>query len=169
MVDWDHITNRFGPSVWKTAYRLLGNRADADDCFQETFLAALKLSRGRPVEHWGALLQRVATTRAIDRLRERGRRHARESPADFEPVDATGPRPPELAEASELSDRLRRALTQLPDRPAEVFCLHCLEGWTHQEIADHLAVSVDAVAVALHRARKQLHDLLAPAPRTIER
>ena len=62
-----------GAAVWRTAYRLLGNRADADECFQEAFLAALEVSRREPVRDWGALLRRLAAARALDRLRRRYR------------------------------------------------------------------------------------------------
>ena len=40
MPDWQEILSQDGPSAWRTAYRLLGNRADADECFQEACLAA---------------------------------------------------------------------------------------------------------------------------------
>jgi DNA-directed RNA polymerase specialized sigma24 family protein len=39
MPDWDEILSPDGPAVWRTAYRIVGNRADADECFQEAFLA----------------------------------------------------------------------------------------------------------------------------------
>ena len=73
MPDWPEIIERDGASVWRTAYRLLGNRADADECFQEAFLAALEVSRREPVRDWGALLRRLAAARALDRLRRRYR------------------------------------------------------------------------------------------------
>ena len=40
MPDRQEIVSRDGDAVWRTAYRYLGNRADADECFQEAFLAA---------------------------------------------------------------------------------------------------------------------------------
>jgi RNA polymerase sigma-70 factor, ECF subfamily len=163
MTDWDAIVSRHGPAVWRTAYRLLGRAADAEDCFQETFLAALRLARAGPVRHWYALLQRLATAQAIDRLRRNVRRNAREAPADCDTHSGPGPPPDEQAAAGELSERLRRALAQLPARAAEVFCLHALEGWSYVEVAGQLGISVDAVGVALHRARRRLQELLGPA------
>jgi DNA-directed RNA polymerase specialized sigma24 family protein len=41
-----------------------------------------------------------------------------------------------------------------------VFTLFCLEGWTYQEISEHLDASIDAVGVMLHRARGRLKVLL---------
>jgi RNA polymerase sigma-70 factor (ECF subfamily) len=160
MPDWDEILGRDGPAAWRTAYRLLGHRADADECFQEACLAALEESRRRPVRHWRALLQRLAAARAVDRLRARGRRPAGPEP-DWSAVPGPAPPPPQGAEEAELAERLREALAQVPPQQAEVFCLHCLEGWNYQEIAQQLAVTVNAVGVLLHRARLRLRELLA--------
>jgi DNA-directed RNA polymerase specialized sigma24 family protein len=65
MIDWQGILSRDGPAVWRTAWRVLGNRADADECFQEAFVAALEYSSTHTVKHWRALLQRLAAARAI--------------------------------------------------------------------------------------------------------
>jgi RNA polymerase sigma-70 factor (ECF subfamily) len=160
-MDWQAILNQEGPVVWRTAYRLLGDTAEADECFQETFLAALQLSRRQPVQSWRALLQRVATTRAVDRLRQRCRRRAREAPADWEHLRGPGAPPSQAAEYEELSQQLRAALARIPPKQAEVFCLHCLDEWSYQEIARHLAMPVDTVGVLLSRARKRLRQMLA--------
>ena len=69
MIDWDKLVEREGPFVWRTVWRILGNHADADEVFQETFVGALRYSQTRTVTHWRALLQRLATAHAIDRLR----------------------------------------------------------------------------------------------------
>jgi len=160
MPDWQEILSRDGKAVWQTAYRLLGNRADADDCFQEAFLAALKVSRREEVQHWRALLQRLAAARAVDRLRQRHRQAAHRQTADWDALAGHEPTPAQSALDAELSERLRAALGRLPPKQAEVFCLHCLEDWSYQEVAGHLAVSIDSVGVLVHRARKRLRQLL---------
>ncbi len=164
MPDWQEILRRDGPAMWQTAYRLLNNRADADECFQEAFLAALEVSRRETVRNWRALLQRLAAVRAVDRLRERCRRRSREQTADWNEMPGNLPPPSQAAEEAELAQRLREALAQLPAKQAAVFCLHGLEGWSYSEIAEQLELSIDAVGVLLHRARKRLRELLAPDP-----
>src|SRR5688500_13327776 len=114
MTDWEGIVERDGPAVWRTVYRLLGRRADAEDCFQETFLAALELWRRQPVRHPRAALQRIATARAVDRLRRRYREAGRARSTDWGGVADSGPSPPQRAAAAELSQRLRDALSLLP-------------------------------------------------------
>jgi RNA polymerase sigma-70 factor (ECF subfamily) len=160
MPDWQDLMQRDGKAVWQTAYRLLGNCADADECFQEAFLAALEVSRREEVTHWGALLRRLAAVRAVDRLRERYRRRARAQVADWDALPGPARMPSEVAEDAELRERLRAALACLPPRQAEAFCLHHLENWSYQETALHLGVSVDSVGVLLHRARHRLRELL---------
>src|SRR5688572_9858946 len=138
MIDWEAIVREHRPAVWRTAYRLLGNRADADECFQETFLAALEASRRGPVRNWRGLLQRVAAARSVDRLRDRYRRGSPEPVADWGALHGALPTPVQTAEDAELSDRLREALSLVPLQQAEVFCLVCLEGWSYAEAAEHL-------------------------------
>jgi RNA polymerase sigma-70 factor (ECF subfamily) len=160
MIDWAEIIRREGPAVWRTAYRLLRNRADADECYQETFLSALELSNRQPVHNWPALLQRLTTSRAIDRLRKQLRRRRREEVADL--ALAAGPEedPAEQAEARELAGALRSALARIPVKQAEVFCLHELGGWSYQQIAEQVGMTVNAVGVMLHRARQKLQEIL---------
>ena len=162
MPDWEEIVRRDGPAVWRTAYRLLNNPADADECFQEAFVAALEVSRREPVGNWRALLLRLAAARAVDRLRERCRRRSREQATDWNALAGNEPSPSQGAEEAELAQRLRDALAQIPAQQAEVFCLHGLEGWSYQEIAEQLSLSINTVGVLLHRARKRLRELLAP-------
>ena len=166
MVDWDSIIDREGPAVWRTVRRLLTRRADAEECFQETFVAALELWRRQPVRSPRAALQRLATARAVDRLRQRYRdeRHRESGGLDGESpseVPDAAPSPPQRAAAAELAEALRAALAQLPAKQADAFCLHCLDGYSYREIADALGESVDNVGVLLHRARGRLRELLA--------
>lgn len=161
MIDWQEIVREHGPAVWRTTYRVLGNQADAEECFQEAFLGAVQVARRQGVKNWRSLLQRLAAARAVDRLRQRYRRDQIESAAACEPRLHVTPPPEQVAEDREFSERLRRVLIQLPANQAEAFCLQCLEGWSYEEIGEQLGVSVNAVGVLLHRARERLRELLA--------
>jgi RNA polymerase sigma-70 factor (ECF subfamily) len=160
MIDWDELMRREGSAVWRTAFRLLRNRADADECFQETFLAALEVSQHQPVRNWPALLKRLATSRAIDRIRKQLRRRQHEAVADLTQAEGTDNEPSQQAEAAELAGALRWAIAQLPARQAEVFCLHQLADWSYQQIAEETGMTANAVGVILHRARQKLQELL---------
>jgi RNA polymerase sigma factor (sigma-70 family) len=116
MPDWQEILDRDGQAAWRTAYRILGDRDDADECLQEAFLGALEVSRREDVRRWRALLQRLATARAMDRLRRRHRREARPGTTDWDQLPCPAPIPPQSAEDAELSERLRAALAQLPSK-----------------------------------------------------
>ena len=117
MDDWSAIVKQYGPMVWATAARLLGDSADAADCFQETFVAAVKARGAGAVDHWPALLARIATARSLDRLRRRLSESRRRDPApDWSQLAAGDPDPSERAEARELAERTRRMLVRLPAR-----------------------------------------------------
>ena len=161
MIDWGSILAEYGSTVWRTVYRLLDHHADALDCYQETFLAALRITERQAIADWPSLLVSLATRRAIDRLRQRYRSRSRFIPIDKVPEPASEIDGPLLqAQANELIHRLREGMTELPEPQAEVFWLSCLEGLSHQQIADRLQVPTGEVRVLLHRARTRLGALL---------
>ena len=163
MIDWEEVVSRHTEIVWKTAYRVLGNHADAFDCLQDTFLAAVKFSRRQKVRDWPALLQHLATARAIDRLRRRkSDAQHRDVLADVSNFTSCDPGPAKRAEASELVERLRQALIKLPENQAEVYCLRCINGLSYQQIADQLGIGSSTVGSLLHRARTRLRTMLGP-------
>ena len=159
MIDWQAIIEEQGPAVWQTAYRLLGNHEDAADCFQETFVSALAVSRRQRVQNFSALLIRLATARAIDQLRRRFRRSdCGCSPDDASELEDKAPCPAEQVQRRELADRIRLSLRQLPAQEAEVFCLRYLNDMSYQEIAGALGISISAAGVLLHRAKARLRE-----------
>ena len=165
MTNWDAVVANDGPLVWRTLWRLLANRADVEECFQETFLAALKVSRRETVECWPALLCKLAAARAMDRLRKRYRHRLKNRgnvSVERRPAAETSTKagPLDQAVAAELSERLREALSQLPRKQAEVFYLHALCGWSHREVGQRINLSENAVGVTMHRARQRLQELL---------
>ena len=170
VIEWPVIVRDHGPIVWKTAYRLLGREADVADCFQETFLSAMKVAGRQNVENWPGLLQRLATARALDQLRRRMREaHRRASDVTWEQMATSDRGPVEAAQENDLGDRLRAALCELAPQQSAVFCLRCLSELSYEEIASELGLSIDVVGVTLHRARARLQELLGPDTRREEK
>lgn len=163
MSNWDRIVATHGGIVWQNAYRLLGNHADAADCFQDAFTAALEVSRRQKVRNWPGLLGKLATCKALDMLRSRFRRNVWVGEqADWAALATDAPGPVEQLENAELASQLRRAIAQLPDGQSEVFCLHYLSDLKYRQIARLLGMKTSTVGVTLHRARARLRELLSP-------
>jgi RNA polymerase sigma-70 factor (ECF subfamily) len=150
--NWDRIVTEHGPVVYRTAWRILGHAADAEDVTQEVFLQACQIHRREPIRSWEALLRRLATCRALDHLRQR------RWTAALREQDLAGmaSNPEVLALARELVDRLRLGIARLPHREAAIFCLRCFDSLSYDEIAEVLQISTGAVGVALHKARARL-------------
>jgi len=166
VIDWQVIIEKHGPAVWQTAYRLLGNHADAADCFQETFVSALETSQRQRVWNFSALLVHLATTRAIDRLRQRFRQsRCSVAPADWAAVPSTNPGPAQQAQQRELATRLQKSLSQLPPQEAQVFCLRYLNDMSYRQIAKALGIKTNAAGVLLHRARAKLRESFESLPK----
>ena len=132
--------------VFRTAYRITGNAADAEDVLQTVFL---RMVRGNPqVENPESYLRRSAVNAALDVVRAR---HDNDT-LEPERMAASG----SCTELRELRDTLRRALSKLPPRNAEMFAMRFFEGYTNPEIAKLLGISQVVVAVTLHRTRRRL-------------
>lgn len=132
--------------VFRTAYRITGNAADAEDVLQTVFL---RMVRGNPrMDNPEAYLRRSAVNAALDVVR------ARRDAGTLEPerMAASG----SCTELRDLRDTLRRELAKLPARTAEIFAMRFFEGYSNQEIAQWMGISQVVVAVTLHRARRAL-------------
>lgn len=166
MIDWKAISAEHAPLVWRTAARILSGRgsreADIADCFQETFLAALQFSKTDSVQNWPGLLQRIATSRALDSLRRRVRDTRVGSIGDPDTFSTPANDPPRQIENDELMARLQSAVALLPEPMGELFCLRHLNEMSYEDIAEQLGMSVAAVGTALTRARARLRELMTP-------
>jgi RNA polymerase sigma-70 factor, ECF subfamily len=139
--------------VFRTAYRITGNAADAEDVLQTIFLRLLRRDPAVPVpENEESYLRRAAVNASVDLIRAR---KAERSVPLTEAAAQTG-KPAD----NDLREGLRRALAGLSPQSAEIFALRYFEDFTNREIAKALRLSQVLVAVKLHRARQQLQKQL---------
>jgi RNA polymerase sigma-70 factor (ECF subfamily) len=153
VTDWERIVREHGPMVFGTAWRILGHAADTEDVVQEVFLEVFRLRADGSVRSWPGYLRKMAACRALDRLRQKRRPVFSLNGLDLR---TRAPGPDLLAIENELADRLREAISELPEREAEVFCLRYFDDLSYQEIADSLDITTGAAAQALHKARGRL-------------
>lgn len=140
-------------AVWRTVFRLLNNHADALDCYQQTFMDAMRLD-SQSVRNWRSTLCCIATRRSMDQLRRRYRDHKIESLAEYEP--AISARPDAGALNEELCQQVRQALTKLAPNQAEAFWLRHVEALDPVEIAQQMNIQPGNVRVLVHRAVERL-------------
>ena len=160
-IDWQPILEHYGPAVWRTVRSLVGNEADARDCYQTVFLEALQFSRRSEVEDWSHLLGRIARVRALDVLRGRYRRAKQDdATGSVDTAECPSATASDELDAKELSERLRGALAAISVEQAEVFVMRYIDQLTYDEIAVRTKSNGNAVGAMLSRARKQLRELL---------
>ncbi len=162
MSDLNAIVAAHSAAVWRTAFRLLNHHEDALDCHQETFLAALRLSNRDEVRHWRALLLRIATRRAIDRLRQRYQTHQTSGNMEKFATNSVAA-PGANIQAEELQEQVRRALARLPSQQAEAFWLRHLEQLNPNEVAEQMSIDPGHVRVLVRRAAVGLRTRLGPS------
>ena len=135
--------------VYSLAVRMT-NGEEAEDLVQEVFIRAWsKLETFRGEAQFGTWLHRLAVNHIVRRRSTWARREARRVP--WEGVMARLVAPTQRASGAALD--LDRAMQRLPARARHVFVLYDVEGWSHDEVADALGVSVGTSKSQLHRAR----------------
>lgn len=148
------LAHRYGPLVFRAAFRVLGDAALAEDVQQDVFLRLLE-QPPRNVDSWPAYLTAAAVRRAIDRQRQQ-RRWWHLLPIWREQAPETSASTEDLGLAAERARQLRAALAQLSPREAQCFSLRYLEGMAIDDIARVLAITSNTTHVTLHRARRRL-------------
>ena len=164
--DLEALFREQGTAVFHAAFRVTGNAADAEDALQTVFLRlAQRPDLASAIEQGGAAyMRRSAVNAGLDVLRARGRSRSVALDDDSTPPISDPEAGPERRQQSrEAQALLRRALTRISPRAAEIFALRYFEGYGNREIARLLDCTQTAVAVTLHRTRARLKDELGPA------
>jgi RNA polymerase sigma-70 factor (ECF subfamily) len=175
--------------VYNMAFRLAGNRTDAEDLTQEAFYRAFRSFRDyegdRPFENW---IFRIVTRLFLDLLRTRRRRVkavSYDTPLNtsggdenlyFEMPDQS-PDPEEQMLEGTFSEDLQRALNSLSPEQRLLVTLADIEGVPYKDIADMLEKPVGTIRSRLHRTHKLIRARLeqirreghqAPAKRSMK-
>lgn len=159
---WDEIVKNHSAKVFRLAYRLTGNRFDAEDLTQETFVRVFRsLHNFTPgtIDGW---LHRITTNLFLDQARRRNRIRFDAFAEDAETrLPGKDPGPERTFEYNNLDIDIQGALDELaPEfRAAVVLC--DLEGLSYEEVAETLGVKLGTVRSRIHRGRSQLRVKLA--------
>jgi RNA polymerase sigma-70 factor (ECF subfamily) len=154
---------RYRSGLCARAFRILGNREDAEDVVQEAMVRAIeKLSTFEGRSQFSTWLTRIVINEALMRLRKRRRIPAVATLDTDGPVDildllpSTGPSPEAVAVRREIESRVAREISHLPPRSRETFQMCAVEEWTVGEIAEELGVNACTAKSQYHRARKRI-------------
>jgi RNA polymerase sigma-70 factor (ECF subfamily) len=166
----EHIMASGLPRLYRRAYRILGNAADAEDAVQDSLLAAythLHQFRGQAqISTW--LTTILLNCARLQLRRRRGHVHVSldESTGDLQPLSVSEripdhrPNPEDEYRESELSTRLTHLHRQLSPTLRRTFLLRDVEGLSIRETARILGVPTSTVKAQSARARKRLKELM---------
>ncbi len=174
---WEEVVRTHRNRVYGLAYRLTGNRHDAEDLTHDAFLRVFKaLPSYRPQRpgSFEAWLYRITTNLFLDRVRRQ--RRLRMEPLLEELGQRLGrvPSAEQIVLDSSLTRELRRAIQTLSPEYRAAVVLSDLEGLSYEQVAETLGVPLGTVRSRIHRGRSQLREALsatdaASAPATTSR
>lgn len=159
---WEDIVTAHSAKVYRLAYRLTGNRYDAEDLTQEVFVRVFRSLSGFTPGTLDGWLHRITTNLFLDQARRKSRIRFDRLAEDAENrLPSSEPGPERSFEFNNLDLDVQAALDSLPPdfRAAVVLC--DLEGLSYDEVATVLGVKLGTVRSRIHRGRTMLRDKLA--------
>jgi RNA polymerase sigma-70 factor (ECF subfamily) len=155
------LVRRYQAQVYNTCYRLLGERRDAEDLAQDTFIRVhQRFASYNPAMPFGPWVRRIAANLCLNHLQKRQELSMDLSQDDtLSPLptpDADPGRPESLVEQRQLRGDLRRAILDLPPKYRMVVELRHFQELSYAEIAGELHASLSDVKTWLFRARQAL-------------
>lgn len=159
---WEEIVEQHSARVYRLAYRLTGNVADAEDLTQDVFVRVFRsLHTYRPgtFEGW---LHRITTNVFLDKMRRKQRiRFDALSDEAAARLPSRGSGPEQSYDETHFDDDVQRALDSLAPQFRAAVVLCDIEGLSYEEIADVLGIKLGTVRSRIHRGRAQLREALA--------
>ena len=166
------LVRRYERPVFSLLYRMVRDRALAEDLAQETFIKVLNgIKSYRPEFKFSSWIFKIANNAAIDHIRRRsldtlsldGAPDA-ETPEAMKAtaiqLDAKGETPLQELESRELGSAIERAIGRLRPEYRACILLRHVEGYSYEEIADTLDLPLGTVKTYIHRARNELRGYL---------
>ncbi len=143
------LYSRYSKAMYSTSVRILGNNEDAQDALQDAFINAFKnLKKFDHRVTFGAWLKRITINVCLNKVRKKKLKWLE---LDFDIPDMNDDEPLQI----EVTD-LNQAIEKLPSGCKMVFSLKTLEGYTHEEIAKALNISLSTSKSQFIRAKKLL-------------
>jgi len=157
--EFNQLVEDHSAALYRMAYRLAGDRHEAEDLVQEAFRSAWRsrerYEAGRGDRAW---LVAILRRRAVDRWRKAKLPSVVSTDATLEAsVEADDPT------AAGYSDEMQAALGKLPDALRETLLYVVVAELTHQEVADMLGIPLGTVLSRVSRARQRLREYLLAA------
>jgi RNA polymerase sigma-70 factor (ECF subfamily) len=159
----DALVERYCQPLLRYLQRVAGDQV-AEELHQQTWLSVLDhIEKFDPTSGGGgfkAWLFRIATNKANDLWRSRGRERAAKAGLRLV-VDEEGPNASHRIESSEQADKLKRAIAQLPEPQRQVLMLRYYSNMKFVEIAQTLGCPLNTALGRMHKAMLKLKDLMS--------
>jgi RNA polymerase sigma-70 factor, ECF subfamily len=175
---FEELVKRYEGKIYGHSLRLLGNREDAEDVLQETFLNVFRaLENFRGDSAFSTWLYRIATNNALMKLRKANAHGQKELDDELPPPESFKQNamashilnPKDALMGKEAIKELNVAIARLPEKYRAVFLLRDVEEFSTERSAEILGISESAVKSRLHRARLYLRETLVNRLGGIER
>ncbi|WP_010529104.1 RNA polymerase sigma factor SigW [Lentibacillus jeotgali] len=165
---FEDIVSFYQNKIYQHCYRMLGNKHEAEDISQETFIRAyVNIHSFDDKRKFSTWLYRIATNLTIDRIRKRKPDYYLDAEIKgtdgldmYSQLATDSLLPEEEVQGMELQDYINQKISALPPKYRSVIILRYLEEFSLQEISDILNIPLGTVKTRIHRGREALRKKL---------
>lgn len=169
------LVRRYQNRIFNAAYHLLGNKEEAEEVVQDTFVKVHQgIDKFREDASFGAWVFRISHNLCVDSLRNKKKKKGitaipfmsrnEDFDGDFEEsvldISDVSLEPAQKLDLKEESEVIEQSLKCLPEAQRAVLVLHDIEGFAYQEIAEIIGTSIGTVRSRLHYGRIKLKEML---------
>lgn len=154
------IYNLYYKAMYNTSLKIVGNTVEAEDIMQEAFLKVFKLLPNTELTAgFGGWLRKIVVNKSLDIVRKRKIYfeevdEIKDDRIDESTIETSG------ENIEETVKRVKRAMTELPDKYRTVLSLNLIEGYDHDEISSLLGITTSTSRAQLSRGKQKLLAIL---------
>jgi len=171
------LVDRHGRRLFRLAYRMTGNEHDAEEIVQDALLKAYRsLERFESRSNFGTWVYRICANCALDRMRKQKSEDSRRetpaadtdegAPGPLDTAASSDPGPDRLALSGEVNTAVCTAMDLLSGPERTAFVMRHVDGFSIEEIAETLSISIGATKNTVFRAVQKLRKQLEPVVAT---
>ena len=158
-IDYELLYRQYSKTLFNASYRIVNNRADAEDILQDAFTHAFKkMHTLEDSRSFGAWIKKIVINKSINKITR-----SRFKFIDINVSNLYSIADEELYPEEDIEfkvDEIKKAIQLLPDGYRTILCLRLMENYKHDEIAEMLKISPVTARTQYSRAKRKLLEIL---------
>jgi RNA polymerase sigma factor (sigma-70 family) len=150
-----------GQSLYRFASSLLKDSHEAEDVVQDIFMKLWNMrDRMEEIKNINAFAYKMTRNICLDKLKGRRMKYYDSTGNGIPEPEVIDPDPQSLVEMRDSAERVKDLISNLPEQQKAVIHMRDIDGYSYEEISEIMSMEINAIRVALSRARRSVRESL---------